>query len=135
MWLSCFVAVALSPRPVFAGPLASTIDLGSDVADAPGHHTVTVTGSFPPGPSILYAYRVPEPKAFAEAAFSRALVDAGVTIVASASPAPSPAPSDAPSGPYSVADVIAKHVSPPGAAKCSPRRERSAATTCFATPA
>ncbi|HEY6326994.1 MAG TPA: D-alanyl-D-alanine carboxypeptidase/D-alanyl-D-alanine-endopeptidase [Candidatus Cybelea sp.] len=43
-------------------------------------HHVTITGSQPVGSSVLYAYRVPEPQAFAQAAFTVALKDAGVSI-------------------------------------------------------
>ncbi len=85
----------------------AAIDLSGDVRDAAGHHVVTITGTQAPGPSILYAYRVPEPKVFAQAAFTVALQDAGVTVVPPASPTPAPV------GPFDPANLVARHVSPP----------------------
>lgn len=57
------------------------IDLGSDVTNADGVHTVTVTGSMPAGkPAILYSYAVPDPSLFAEVVLTEALRDAGVRV-------------------------------------------------------
>jgi PBP4 family serine-type D-alanyl-D-alanine carboxypeptidase len=83
------VSINVSPQTPYVrfinhattGPAKSdaSIDLSADVRDSGGRHTVTITGSQPIGPSVLYAYRVPEPVAFAQAAFIEALDDAGVT--------------------------------------------------------
>ncbi len=111
------VSVAVSPQTSYvtfvnqaktgAAKSDAAIDLSSDVRDAAGHHVVTITGTQAPGPSILYAYRVPEPKLFAQAAFTVALQDAGVTVVPPASPTPAPV------GPFDPANLVARHVSPP----------------------
>jgi PBP4 family serine-type D-alanyl-D-alanine carboxypeptidase len=85
----------------------ATIDLSKDARDAAGRRVVTITGTQPPGPSVLYAYRVPEPALFAQAAFAVALQDAGVTV------APSSAPAAPPAGPYNPSNLVAQHVSPP----------------------
>jgi PBP4 family serine-type D-alanyl-D-alanine carboxypeptidase len=86
----------------------ATIDMSADVKNSDGHHVVTVTGSQPLGPSVLYAYRVTDPKRFAEAAFTVALHDAGVTIE------PPDYINDVVSvRPYDLANLVAKHVSPP----------------------
>ena len=88
----------------------ATIDLGADVRDAQGRHTVTITGSLPAGPSVLYAYRVPEPAAFAQAALIVALSDAGVSVrepeVLQSFVSPTPAS-------HVPANLVAEHVSPP----------------------
>ena len=87
----------------------ATIDLSADARSAEGLHTVTISGSQPAGASVLYAYRVPEPKAFARDAFVTALSDAGVTQEAGGNALPAtPSP-----GSYSPANLVAKHVSPP----------------------
>jgi D-alanyl-D-alanine carboxypeptidase/D-alanyl-D-alanine-endopeptidase (penicillin-binding protein 4) len=87
-----------------------TIDLSADVADASGRRTVTIVGSRALGPSVLYAYPVPDPKRFAQEAFALALRDAGVTI---AQP-PAPQVETKPSTPeYASANLVAQHVSPP----------------------
>jgi len=111
------VSVAVSPQTPYvtfvnqaktgAPKSDAAIDLSSDVRDAAGRHVVTITGTQAPGPSILYAYRVPEPKLFAQAALTVALQDAGVTVVPPASPAPASV------GPYDQANLVASHVSPP----------------------
>ncbi len=56
--------------------------MSADVRDTTGRHRVTITGSQPVGASVLYAYRVPEPAAFAQAALTVALDDAGVSVAA-----------------------------------------------------
>jgi D-alanyl-D-alanine carboxypeptidase/D-alanyl-D-alanine-endopeptidase (penicillin-binding protein 4) len=81
-----------------------------DQADAAGMRSVTIFGSIPVGsPSILYAYDVPSPRAFAERALTQALEHRGITF--------------GPENIYTVntggitgetaANVIAAHVSPP----------------------
>jgi PBP4 family serine-type D-alanyl-D-alanine carboxypeptidase len=86
----------------------ASIDMSSDVRDASGHHTVTIAGSQPVGPSVLYAYRVPEPKLFAQAAFTMALNDAGISLQQTAAPEKPPS-----SAAYAPANLVAEHVSPP----------------------
>ncbi|HLX26497.1 MAG TPA: D-alanyl-D-alanine carboxypeptidase, partial [Candidatus Cybelea sp.] len=86
------VSVAISPQTPYVtfvnrattgvAKSDASIDMSADVTDAAGHHTVTIAGSQPLGKSVLYAYRVPEPKRFAQEALSSALHDAGVTILA-----------------------------------------------------
>jgi PBP4 family serine-type D-alanyl-D-alanine carboxypeptidase len=88
----------------------ATIDMSNDVRDASGRHTVAITGSQPVGSSVLYAYRVPEPAAFAQAAFILALNDAGVNA---AQPTTLQSAHTATRGPYQPANLVAAHVSPP----------------------
>lgn len=85
----------------------ATIDMSADVADSAGRHTVTVTGVQPAGPSVLYGYRISNPRRFAEEAFALALRDAGV--------AAQPASLNAvvQSSAYGPANLVAQHVSPP----------------------
>ncbi|MBV8344179.1 MAG: D-alanyl-D-alanine carboxypeptidase/D-alanyl-D-alanine-endopeptidase [Candidatus Eremiobacteraeota bacterium] len=108
------VGIAVSPQTpyvrfvnhaVTAPPKSdATVDLSADARQSSGDHVVTITGSQPVGPSVLYAYRVPEPRLFAQAAFTVALRDAGVTVAGS--------PSATLHG-YPAEDLVAKHVSPP----------------------
>jgi PBP4 family serine-type D-alanyl-D-alanine carboxypeptidase len=86
----------------------ATIDMSSDVRDASGKHTVTIVGSQPAGAAVLYAYRVPEPKAFAQAAFRSAVRDAGVSL-ASQTALAAPMPGSA----LTPGNLVAQHVSPP----------------------
>src|SRR5580700_6811636 len=86
----------------------ASIDMSADVRDASGHHTVTIAGSQSVGPSVLYAYRVPEPKLFAQAAFTLALNDAGIRLQQTAVPEKPPA-----STAHVPANLVAEHVSPP----------------------
>ncbi len=88
----------------------ATIDLSADARDAQGRHTVTITGAQPTGAGVLYAYRVPEPGAFAQAAFTVALGDAGVTVQNSALSRSVATPSPAS---YVPSNLVAQHVSPP----------------------
>ncbi len=88
----------------------ATIDMSADVREASGRHTVTITGSQPVGPSVLYAYRVPEPAAFAQAAFIQALRDAGVDV---AEPARLQTGSRTATASYLPANLVAQHLSPP----------------------
>jgi PBP4 family serine-type D-alanyl-D-alanine carboxypeptidase len=88
----------------------ATIDLSQDVADAAGRHTVTVTGSQPAGPSVLYAYRVPDPKRFAQDGFAVALRDTGITL--QQPPGAAEAASDVAAS-FVPAKLLAQHVSPP----------------------
>jgi D-alanyl-D-alanine carboxypeptidase/D-alanyl-D-alanine-endopeptidase (penicillin-binding protein 4) len=101
--------VTFVDRATTAGAKAeASIDLSADSVDAAGHHTVTLTGAQPAGPAVLYAYRVPDPTAFAEAALAQALADAGVRVDA---PAGSPARAGATA--YAAPNLVAKHISPP----------------------
>lgn len=70
---------------VKTGPGTSSRSVGfsSDITDGDGNHTVTISGSIPAGsPSILYAYRVPSPRRFAEVALTTALEQDGVAVKA-----------------------------------------------------
>jgi len=88
----------------------ATIDLSADVRDATGRHTVTIVGSQPVGPGVLYGYRVPEPAAFAQAALTLALNEAGVAVQAPSQLQTTVTPAtDA----YVPANLVAKHISPP----------------------
>lgn len=82
-----------------------TIDLSDDTTNADGTHAIVVKGKIAAGKPILFAYRVPEPKRFAQAAFAVALGGAGITVTPPANPA-SPAPEGS-------RVLVAKHVSPP----------------------
>lgn len=86
----------------------ATIDLSDDVRLADGRHRVTITGAQPEGAGVLYAYRAPEPKAYAQFAFTRALVDAGVRVPQESGSAQPPSRSA-----YQAANLVAQHVSPP----------------------
>ncbi|MGC2405017.1 MAG: D-alanyl-D-alanine carboxypeptidase, partial [Candidatus Cybelea sp.] len=140
------VSVAVSPQTPYvqflnkaitgAAKSDATIDMSADIKidhDArsgqppprlPVEHHVTITGSQPVGPSVLYAYRVPEPQYFAEAAFTVALQDAGISMVPEQLLRPisidyavfSPGPSlgnPNPTKNYPAGNLVAKHVSPP----------------------
>src|SRR5580700_3512777 len=112
------VSIAVSPQTPYvtfvnrattgAQKSDASIDLSADVRDASGHHVVTIAGSQPMGPSVLYAYRVPEPKLFAQAAFTVALNDAGISAQPAATPGAPPS-----SAAYVPASLVAEHVSPP----------------------
>jgi PBP4 family serine-type D-alanyl-D-alanine carboxypeptidase len=88
-----------------------TIDMSDDKTNANGSHTVTIVGKQPPGAAMLYAYRVPEPQRFAQAAFQVALADAGVRIAVDAPAAPFK--HEAAAASYVPANLVAKHVSLP----------------------
>jgi PBP4 family serine-type D-alanyl-D-alanine carboxypeptidase len=115
------VTVAVSPQTSYVtfvnrattgkDKIEPTIDLSNDKTNADGTHTVTITGEQAPGAAILYAYRVPEPQRFAQAAFTAALADAGVKFDAGAPAAPFDHAAAAAS--YLPANLVASHVSPP----------------------
>jgi D-alanyl-D-alanine carboxypeptidase/D-alanyl-D-alanine-endopeptidase (penicillin-binding protein 4) len=65
----------------------------------------------PAGRPILFAYRVPEPQRFAQAAFTVALRDAGVTVQMPSSAATFSHDASAPF--YVPANLVARHQSPP----------------------
>ncbi len=88
----------------------ATIDMSADARDGTGRHTVTIVGSQPAGPSVLYAYRVPEPAAFAQAALIEALDAAGVAVPQPAALQTAYVP---PAGGYAAENLVAQHVSPP----------------------
>lgn len=114
------VSIAVSPQTPYvtfvnhattgASKSDATIDLSADVRDAMGRHTVTINGSQPMGPSVLYAYRVPEPAAFAQDAFTVALGAVGIGVQPGTAVQPSSAP---PAASYAPENLVAKHVSPP----------------------
>jgi len=98
----------------------ATIDMSADNKNSSGYHVVTIRGSQPMGPSVLYAYRVTDPKRFAEAAFTVALEDAGIAFQPPdylrdlVSFRPSwPAEGDPGELQRSYGTLVAKHVSPP----------------------
>jgi PBP4 family serine-type D-alanyl-D-alanine carboxypeptidase len=109
------VSIAVSPQTSYvrfvnkattgAAKSDATIDMSADLTIDAAHHAVTVSGSQPMGPSVLYAYRIPDPKQFAQAAFTVALKDAGISI--------EPSGSSATAASYDSANLVAKHVSPP----------------------
>jgi D-alanyl-D-alanine carboxypeptidase/D-alanyl-D-alanine-endopeptidase (penicillin-binding protein 4) len=128
------VSIAVSPQTPYvtfvnkattgAKKSDATIDMSADLKKLDGTHVVTIIGSQPAGPSVLYAYRVSEPWLFAKDAFTVALRDAGISFV----PEPSGTAREiyeVPelSGPaegnpdvfnsYSSTNLVAKHVSPP----------------------
>lgn len=101
----------------------ATIDMSADIKidhprtahsspPLPVEHHVTITGSQPVGPSVLYAYRVPEPQYFAEAAFTVALQAAGISIVPEQLLGP-PLGNPNLTENYLASNLVAKHVSPP----------------------
>ena len=116
------ITIAVSPQTSYvkfvvkastgAAKTEPTLDDSDDVTNADGSHTVTFKGKQPLGKPMLYAYRVPEPKVFAQDAFTAALGDAGVMVT----PLPkSRCPSIMRRRPhhYVPANLVAKHVSPP----------------------
>lgn len=115
------VHVDVSPQTAYAtfsvkaatGPAGSerTIDM-NDTADANGAEAVTITGSIAAGSKpILYAYRVPSPRRFAEIALTQALNDAGVRVGVPGKDETLTAATF--SAAYRDSNVIATHVSPP----------------------
>ena len=98
----------------FTGAANTTPDIkfSSDVSSADGRRTVTVTGTMPLGkPSVLFNYNVPEPRRFAQIAFTEALAAAGITVAGAQGGA-------APDfkklvAQYTPANLLGEHVSPP----------------------
>jgi PBP4 family serine-type D-alanyl-D-alanine carboxypeptidase len=84
------VSIAVSPQTPYvkfvnvattgAPKTEPTVDLSGDKTNSDGSHVVTITGEMPAGSPILFVYRVPEPRRFAQAAFTVALQDAGITL-------------------------------------------------------
>ena len=115
------VGISVSPRTPYvnfvnkattsAAHTEPSIFFSDDTTAADGSHTVTISGAQPLSAPILYAYRVPEPRRFAQAAFALALREAGVQNAAPANAAPFSHSAEAPS--YVAANLIACHVSPP----------------------
>jgi dihydroorotase/N-acyl-D-amino-acid deacylase len=112
-------------------PMARFAD---DVVAPDGTHKVTIAGSMPVGgPSILYAYKVPEPTRYAEIVFTEALREKGVAAepravanacpcanaAAGANPNPNANPNANATGlaalkaSYTDENVVSEHVSPP----------------------
>jgi D-alanyl-D-alanine carboxypeptidase/D-alanyl-D-alanine-endopeptidase (penicillin-binding protein 4) len=113
------VTIAVSPETPYvkfvvkATTSAAKSEPTIDYDDVPGAgtHTVTIKGMQPQGAPMLYTYRVPEPKIFAQDAFTVALNGAGVTVNAPVKPAPFDHATASAS--YVNANLVAKHVSPP----------------------
>jgi D-alanyl-D-alanine carboxypeptidase/D-alanyl-D-alanine-endopeptidase (penicillin-binding protein 4) len=94
------------------GPAGTEYSLTlDDVRNADGSHTVTLNGSIPPALTMLDNYAIPEPRVFAEMAFTMALKDAGVNSNTSANAAPFS--HDVAAAAYTAANLIAQHVSLP----------------------
>jgi PBP4 family serine-type D-alanyl-D-alanine carboxypeptidase len=95
------------------GPAGSKPDENlSDAANPDGSHTVTLTGKFPlGGPSILYAYPVPQPSRFAQVTFVEALRANGVRVQLPAPNAQANFKTLAAS--YTRENMVAEHISPP----------------------
>ncbi len=88
-----------------------TIDMSNDVTQPNGSHIVTINGAIPAGPTILFAYRVPNPDVFAQMAFASVLQDAGITVTVPADAEPfDPATAKVS---YTAANLVASHTSPP----------------------
>lgn len=89
-----------------------TVDMYADSTLANGSHVVKIRGSLPAGSaSILYAYRVPSPRSFAQMVFTDALREAGVTVVANT--AKGTVDFAKLSASYTDANAVAEHVSAP----------------------
>jgi PBP4 family serine-type D-alanyl-D-alanine carboxypeptidase len=112
------VSIAVSPQTDYvqfvnaantgAAKTDATIDMSGDTRLSDGRRRVTISGTQPIGAGVLYAYRVPEPKAFAQEAFRLALRDAGIAQDLSGATSAPPSPAS-----FTQADLVAKHVSPP----------------------
>ena len=88
-----------------------SIDMSNDVMQSNGSHVVTINGAIPAGPTILFAYRVPNPDVFAQMAFVSVLQDAGITVTTPAdAKAFDPAVAKAS---YTAANLVATHTSLP----------------------
>ncbi len=115
-------ALTISPKTSYVtfvnqittGPVSSKPDLKdpSDVLNADGSHTVTLSGKIPLGsPAILSTYAVPQPGRFAQVTFVEALRQNGINANL-----PSPAGKadfQALSSFYKEDNAVAEHVSPP----------------------
>jgi PBP4 family serine-type D-alanyl-D-alanine carboxypeptidase len=109
--VTSYVRIVNDVRTGAAGS-APAIEFADDTADAAGLHTVKVTGTTPAGgPSILYAYRVPDPARFAEITFTEALRERGVLTTQTG--APGAVDFKSLSASYVPGNVVAEHVSLP----------------------
>lgn len=102
-----FVNQALTGSPDSKPDLAWT----NDQTSPNGAHTVTLTGSIPPGRLVRFPYAVPEPSRFAEFALVEALHENGVAVTADGG-------GSAPDFRrmalfYTAQNLVAEHVSPP----------------------
>jgi PBP4 family serine-type D-alanyl-D-alanine carboxypeptidase len=98
---------------VVTGPHGSKPDIQppQDVTNPDGSHTVTLNGKFPlAGPSILYAYPVPQPSRFAQMAFVDALKEKGIKV---AVPPQAAVDFKTLSSSYVNDKAVAEHISPP----------------------
>ncbi|HZZ64355.1 MAG TPA: D-alanyl-D-alanine carboxypeptidase/D-alanyl-D-alanine-endopeptidase [Candidatus Baltobacteraceae bacterium] len=103
--------VTVVSKMVTCAPGCEYVSSNSDVRNADGSRTVTLSGTIPAGYTILDNYPVPEPETFAAMAFAQALKEAGVTVDTAPNPPPFSHDTAAPS--YVQANRIAVHVSPP----------------------
>jgi dihydroorotase/N-acyl-D-amino-acid deacylase len=116
------VSLQVSPQTAYArfinqaatgaGNSRPDVRWSSAVANPDGTHTVTVTGTMPAGsPSILFAYRVPQPSRFAEVTLVEALREKGIAAnFGTGSPRPD---FKALAASYKPENLVAEHVSPP----------------------
>lgn len=115
------VTIAVAPQTPYAtlrvhavtgsAKSENTLEIGGATDDL-GNRTITISGSVPSAdPPTLYAYRPREPERFAEAALTRALLDAKVEIALP--PSREPLDAAAHAAHYTPANLIAEHVSPP----------------------
>ena len=113
--------VAISPATAYvrfvnkatttAAGTTPSITWSSDVTEADGSHTVTISGRFPMGTRpILYSYAVPEPSRFAEVVLVQALREKGVAVTLPAA-AVQKSFTSLPAA-YVTENVVAEHVSP-----------------------
>jgi N-acyl-D-amino-acid deacylase len=98
---------------ITTGPAASKPEVKpTDIANADGSHTVTLTGKFPAGGlPIVYTYAVPQPSRFAQVTFVEALREKG--IIATLSPLDEKVDFKALAAAYTPDNVVAEHISPP----------------------
>ena len=95
-----------------SGDTRASIRWSSDVTEADGSHTVTISGVFPAGkPGIVYSYAVPEPSRYAQVTFVEALRARGITAELPAAATQREFRGSAAA--YSSQNQLAEHVSPP----------------------
>ena len=103
--------VTIVSKMMTCAPGCEYVSSSSDVRNADGSRTVTLTGTIPAGYSVLDNYPVPEPVVFATMGFMTALKDAGVDVDTVTNAAPFS--HDAAAQFYVEANRVAVHVSPP----------------------
>lgn len=112
--ISPVTSYVIFDNQIKTGPAGSKpdVEFSVDVANADGSHRVTLSGNAPlSGPSILYAYAVPQPSRFAQVTFVEALRESGIRADISSANLAIDFKSLAAS--YTPANIVAEHVSPP----------------------